>query len=76
MTRIERNLQLPYPENCHLLADRILANRFPFLTARKSVQLGAMKGPRLRKSRKFNSYLRNTVRAIAFKCVNLKRDTR
>ena len=57
MTRTEQNLQLPFPENCHLLADRILANRFPFLTACKSVQLGTMKGPRLRKCRKFNSYL-------------------
>ena len=57
MTRTEQNLQLPFPENCHLLADRILANRFPFLTARKSVNLGTMKGPRLRKCRKFNPYL-------------------
>ena len=57
MTRTEQNLQLPFPENCHLLADRILANRFPFLTARKSVHLGTMKGPRLRKCRKFNPYL-------------------
>ena len=53
MTRTEQNLQLPSPENCHLdlLADRILANRFPFLTASKSVQLRTMKG------RKFNPYL-------------------
>ena len=57
MTRTEQNLQLPFPENCHLFADRILANRFPFLTARKSVNLGTMKGPRLLKCQKFNPYL-------------------
>ena len=57
MTRIGPNLQLPFPENCHLLADRIYANRFPLLTAYKSVQIGRMEGPRLRKYRKFNSYL-------------------
>ena len=57
MTRIEQNLQLPLPENCHILADRILANRFPFLTARKSAHLGTMKGPRLPKCRKSNPYL-------------------